>query len=127
QTATASATTHAEVCERATELDDIVARARRVAAVAELHAHEVDEDARVPREAIAALKAERLMGVLASRALGGEGAGHGDVVEACYILGQACASTALIYAMHSVKVACLVRHSQDSQWHQGFIARVAGE
>lgn len=113
--------------ERAFDDKDMLARARRVASVAERHALEVDEDGRVPREAIAALKAERLMGVLAPRGLGGEGARHGDVVETCYILGQACASTALIYAMHSVKVACLVRHSQDSLWHQGFITRVADE
>jgi acyl-CoA dehydrogenase len=106
---------------------DVRTRARRVAEVAARHAPDVDQEGRVPAEAIAALKAERLMGVLAPRALGGEDARHGDVVEACYILGQACASTALIYAMHSVKVACLVRHSDDSLWHQGFIGRVAGE
>ena len=117
----------AESPARVADIEDIVVRARRVAAVAERHALEVDEQARVPSEAIAALKAERLMGVLAPRALGGENAGHGEVVEACYILGQACASTAMIYAMHSVKVACLVRHGQDSPWHQGFIARVAHE
>lgn len=106
---------------------DILTRARRVASVAARHALAVDDEGRVPREAIAALKAERLMGVLAPRTLGGEGARHRDVVEVCYILGQACSSAALIYAMHSVKVACLVRHSEDSLWHQGFIARVADE
>lgn len=106
---------------------DILTRARRVASVAARHALAVDDEGRVPREAIGALKAERLMGVLAPRTLGGEGARHRDVVEVCYILGQACSSAALIYAMHSVKVACLVRHSEDSLWHQGFIARVADE
>lgn len=106
---------------------DVPSRVRRVRAVAEGHALDVDAEGRVPIEAIAALKAERLMGLLVPRALGGEGARHGEVVEACYTLGQACASTALIYAMHSVKVACLVRHCEDSLWHQGFVARVADE
>ncbi|MDB5448038.1 MAG: putative acyl-CoA dehydrogenase [Phenylobacterium sp.] len=104
--------------------DNLGARARRVAAIAERYALEVDRDGRFPAEAIAAAKAERLMGVLAPQACGGEAASHGDVVEVCYILGQACASTAMIYAMHQVKAACLIRHSPDSSWHEGFIARL---
>lgn len=127
QTGSSCATDLAEPPPRGVALEAIVVRARRVAAVAAAHAVAVDEEARVPAEAIAALKAERLLGVLAPRTLGGEAASHGEVVEACYILGQACASTAMIYAMHSVKAACLVRHSQESDWHRGFIARVTDE
>jgi acyl-CoA dehydrogenase len=108
-------------------VDDIRVRARRVAAVAASHADEVDRDSRFPAEAIAAAKAERLMGVLAPRGLGGEDAQHHDVVEACYILGQACASTALIFAMHQVKAACLVRHGRGSDWHERFIARLCAD
>jgi acyl-CoA dehydrogenase len=107
--------------------EDIRARAQRVAEVAARHADEVDRDGRVPAEAIAAAKAERLMGVLAPRALGGEDASHRDVVEACYIIGQACSSSALIFAMHQVKVACIVRHSLGSAWHEGFLARLCAE
>src|SRR6516165_12833143 len=43
---------------------DVRTRARRVAEVAARHAPDVDQEGRVPAEAIAALKAERLMGVL---------------------------------------------------------------
>ena len=107
--------------------DDIVTRARRVADVAVRYAEAVDREARFPAEAIAAAKAEGLMGVLAPLALGGEGAGHGEVVEVCYVLGQACASTAMIYAMHQVKVACVVRHGIGSHWHEGFIRRLVTE
>ena len=127
QAAPSTASHLADLSRRVAADEPIAERARRVAAIAERNALDVDRDGRVPREAIAALKAERLMGVLAPSPLGGEDARHGEVVEACYILGQACASTALIYAMHSVKVACLVRHSEDSLWHQNFIARVADE
>ena len=111
----------------AVQVDDLSARARRVAAVAAEYAPAVDRDARVPQEAIAAAKAERLMAVLAPRGLGGEDASHHDVVEACFILGQACSSMALIYAMHQVKMACIVRHGRGSAWHDGFLARVAAE
>jgi acyl-CoA dehydrogenase len=107
--------------------EDISVRARRVAETAARHADEVDRDARVPAEAIAAAKAERLMAVLAPRELGGEDASHREVVEACYILGQACSSTALVFAMHQVKAACVVRHSLDSAWHEGFLTRLAAE
>lgn len=107
--------------------DDVRTRAQRVAAVAARHAHEVDRDGRAPVEAIAAAKAEGLMGVLVPPELGGEGAVHRDVIEVCYILGQACASSALIYAMHQVKVACLVRHGLTSVWHRGFLAGLCAE
>ena len=107
--------------------EDISTRARRVAAVAARHAHEVDRDGRIPTEAIAAAKAERLMGVQAPAGLGGEDASHRDVVEACFTLGQACASTALIYAMHQVKVACILRHSRGSDWHQGFVEQLCAQ
>lgn len=107
--------------------DDILTRARRVAAVAAQHAGAVDREARFPAEAIAAAKAEGLMGVLVPVALGGEGASHGEVVEVCYLLGQACASAAMIYAMHQVKAACVVRHGVGSHWHEGFMRRMVAE
>ena len=107
--------------------EDIRTRMQRVAAVAARHAQEVDRDGRAPVEAIAAAKAERLMGVLVPPELGGEGASHREVTEACFILGQACASSGLIYAMHQVKVACLVRHGLESAWHQGFLGRLCAD
>src|SRR5262249_45566729 len=41
--------------------------------------------------------------------------------------GRACASTAMIFAMHQTKVACLVRHSAGSSWHEALMRRVASE
>jgi acyl-CoA dehydrogenase len=107
--------------------EDIRTRMQRVAEVAARHAQAVDRDGRAPVEAIAAAKAERLMGVLVPREFGGEGATHREVIEACYVLGQSCASSALIYAMHQVKVACLVRHGLSSAWHQEFLARLCAD
>jgi acyl-CoA dehydrogenase len=107
--------------------DDIPTRARRVATVAARYAEAVDREARFPAEAIAAAKAEGLMGVLAPVALGGEGASPGQVVEVCYLLGQACASSAMIYAMHQVKAACVVNHGLGSAWHEAFIRRMVTE
>jgi acyl-CoA dehydrogenase len=107
--------------------EDIMKRARRVADIASLHAGTVDDEARFPSEAIAAAKTEGLMGVLVPLSLGGEGVGPGVIVEVCYLLGQACASTAMIYAMHQVKVACVTRHGIGSYWHEAFLRRLLAE
>jgi len=111
---------------------DLTARAEKVAAVAAAHAAAVDGESRFPEEAMTAARAERLLGVAVPRELGGEGAGIADVVDVCYTLGRACASTAMIYAMHQTKVACLVRHHQTSAgktsaWHQLLLRRLCNE
>jgi acyl-CoA dehydrogenase len=69
-----------------------------------------DAEARFPTEAFAALKAERLLGALVPTSLGGLGASIADIAAICETLGQRCANTAMIYAMHQIQVNCLVRH-----------------
>lgn len=108
-------------------LGTLAQRAASVAAVAAADADAVDHDARFPQTAIDATKFYRLLGVLIPRALGGEGASISDATEMCYTLGRACASTAMIVAMHHTKVACLVRHGRESAWHQALLRRVADE
>src|ERR1700724_249330 len=93
---------------------DLSTRDRAVAAIAANNAIDVDESSRFPAESCAALKEQRLLGVMVSRDLGGEGAGIAEVADVCYLLGQACASTAMIYAMHQIKVACVTRHMRDN-------------
>ena len=56
-----------------------------------------------------------------------DGASIFDVTDMCYTLGRACASTAMIFAMHQTKVACLVRHGTGSSWHESLMRRVATE
>jgi len=102
-------------------------RAAKVAAVAAQYAEAVDRDSRFPEQAIAAARRERLLGAAVPLELGGEGAGIGAIADVCYALGRACASTAMIYAMHQTKVACLLRHGRDSGWHQLLLRRLAGE
>ena len=106
---------------------DLKVRADAVATVAAEWASAVDRDARFPDEAFAALRAQRLLGITIPRDLGGEGADLSDVVDICYRLGQACSSTAMIYAMHQACLACLSRHGHDHPWHRALLRRVAGE
>jgi acyl-CoA dehydrogenase len=107
--------------------EEIRARAQRVAAIAKQHADDVDRCARHPVEAIDSAREERLLSVLAPVELGGDGAPLSEVAEICYILGQACASTAMIYAMHQVKVACVVRHGLGNAWQRRFLERLSAD
>jgi acyl-CoA dehydrogenase len=100
-------------------------RALTAAEVAAKFADEVDRDGRFPSEAFDAIREEKLLGILVPAALGGEDASAAQVVDVCYILGRACASTAMIYAMHQVKVACLVRHSAGNAWQEGLQRQIA--
>ncbi len=109
------------------EASDIRSRARAVAEIAASHAVVVDRDAKFPDAAITAAKEQRLLGILIPVEFGGEGAALEDVVGVCYALGRACASTAMIYAMHQIMVACLVHHARSSAWHCDLLRRIAQE
>ncbi|CAH1669482.1 Acyl-CoA dehydrogenase [Hyphomicrobiales bacterium] len=102
-------------------------RAGRVAAVAAIHAEDVDAKARFPREAVDAMRAERLLSIQIAGTLGGEDAALSDVAEICSLLGQSCASAAMVFAMHHIKLSSLVTHGVESDWHRGFMRRVADE
>jgi acyl-CoA dehydrogenase len=104
--------------------EKISERAARAAAVAAAHATAVDAEGRFPQEAMDALRAEKLLGILVPAELGGEEASVAEVVDVCYALGRACSSTGMIYAMHQVKAACVVHHGMQSTWHRAFMARM---
>ena len=102
--------------------------ARRIGLhVAATHADAVDREGRFPSEAIAALKSAGLLGAAIPMSLGGLGAPFSAIVSVCFELGQRCASTAMVFAMHQIQVACLIRHSEGSEWHRQFLVRIAQE
>jgi acyl-CoA dehydrogenase len=107
--------------------EDLPTRAKSVAAVAANHAVAVDSASRFPAEAFQAVKAQRLLGIQVPKVLGGEGLGIGDVADVCYQLGQSCASTGMIFAMHQIKVACIMRHMGESATLQRMLRRLCAE
>ncbi|CAN5204295.1 acyl-CoA dehydrogenase family protein [soil metagenome] len=107
--------------------ESLLRRVEAAAAVALENARDVDARARFPIEAMDMLRAQRLLGVQVPRELGGEGAAITDVAELCYTLGRACASTAMIFAMHQTKVACIVEHGLGSRWHADILRRLVRE
>jgi acyl-CoA dehydrogenase len=102
-------------------------RVAAVAAVAAADAEGVDRDGRFPRAAIDAARERKLLGAQIPVALGGFGASIFDLTDMCYALGRACSSSAMIFAMHQTKVACLVRHGIGSRYHEALMRRVASE
>jgi acyl-CoA dehydrogenase len=107
--------------------NDLTARARAAADVAALNTVAVDAEARFPSEAFAEIRKQRLLGIQVPQALGGEGASIAEIADVCYILGQACSSTALIYAMHQIKMACIVRHTKGNAALERILGRIANE
>ena len=102
-------------------------RVATVATAAAADAEAVDRGARFPQKAIDTARTERLLGVQIPKAFGGDGASIFDITDMCYALGRACSSTAMIFAMHQTKIACLVRHGTGSAWHEALMRRVASE
>jgi acyl-CoA dehydrogenase len=102
-------------------------RVAAVASIAAADAEEVDQEARFPKAAIDAAREHKLLGAQIPVAFGGFGASIFDITDMCYTLGRACSSTAMIFAMHQIKVACLVRHGSGSRYHEGLMRRVASE
>ncbi len=105
--------------------------------VAAVHADAVDREARFPHEAIAALKQAGLMSAYVPQSLGGAGVSLRELVVMCDTLARACASTAMIFAMHQIQVITIVDHAPDDAWfsqylrdlvqHQYLIASVTSE
>src|SRR5689334_20257399 len=84
----------------------------------------VDLEARYPHESMAALARERLLGAQIPTQFGGLGASPREIARVCEVLGQYCANTAMIYAMHQIQVACLVRHG-TTPWMHDYLRELA--
>ena len=102
----------------------LVERAARVATAAAVEAEGVDRDGRFPHKAFDVAREQKLLGVMIPVEFGGLSASIYDVTDICYTLGRACASTAMIYAMHQTKVACIVRHGHGIPWMETMMRRV---
>ena len=105
----------------------LIERGAEAAAVAGLHAADVDKQGRFPKEAVAAMKQRRLLGAMLPVEFGGEDASLADIAEICSLVGQHCSSAAMVYAMHQIQVSSLLLHAQSSEWHRSFLRRVADE
>lgn len=103
------------------------AAARRVAQIAAQFADSVDREARFPAEAFEAIKRERLLSAMIPASYGGAGLSLADVGAICEIMAQGCASTAMVYAMHQIQVACIEEHGNAIAWQRDMLTRIVNE
>lgn len=90
-------------------------------------AAEVDRDARFPAESFAALRAADLLSAYVPVEYGGLGLDIVETAKVCEALGHYCGSTAMIYAMHCIQVACVVHHGQQSPYFREYLRRICQE
>ncbi|MBI1423653.1 MAG: acyl-CoA dehydrogenase [Gammaproteobacteria bacterium] len=90
-------------------------------------ADDVDKNARFPREAINALKEAKLLSAYVPVELGGMGLNIQQIAKICEALGQYCGSSAMVYAMHKIQVACVVHHGMSSEYFRGYMRDLVKE
>ncbi|HEY5188281.1 MAG TPA: acyl-CoA dehydrogenase family protein [Solirubrobacteraceae bacterium] len=95
--------------------------------IAAVHAEAVDRDGRFPVETVDALRAAGALSALVPEALGGRGVSLTAVARACHDLGRRCSAAAMVFAMHQIQVATIVRHLGDSEWLEGYLRRLSAE
>jgi acyl-CoA dehydrogenase len=101
---------------------------RRIADdVAAPNADAVDRDARFPIESIEALRAERALSAFVPTELGGGGVSFETIAHACFELGRRCGASAMVFAMHQIKVVSIARHLDDAPWFEDYLRDLAAE
>ncbi len=92
-----------------------------------VHADDVDQKSRFPKEGMDALKQAKLLSAYVSKEFGGMGLNLPQIAEICEILGHYCGSTAMIFAMHQIQVACIAHHHQNQPFFTGYLRRLVEE
>jgi len=108
---------------RALEVPELTASEafERALVIAAGQADDVDRRARFPSEAVKALRSAGALSWGVPREFGGAGARIDDLAEATFELSSRCAATGMVFAMHQIQVASIVRHSGSSLWFQDYL------
>jgi acyl-CoA dehydrogenase len=88
-------------------------------------ADEVDRQARFPSEAIAALRECSALSALVPPELGGGGVSFQTIAACCLELGRCCGATGMVFAMHQIQVATIVRHLGPDPWFESYLAELS--
>jgi len=107
---------------------DLLAQVRAIASdVATKHADDVDRQARFPIETIRALQEVRALSASVPAELGGAGSDMRQLAAMCAALAQGCASSAMVFAMHHIQVACLARHGLESKFFRDYLIELVAK
>lgn len=105
---------------------EMLASATRIGVdVAGPFADAVDSDARFPSESIDAMRQAGLLGALVPTKYGGLGCTYTDLSVICTELGKHCSSSAMVFAMHQIQVACIVEHCQGLRYFDDLMTEIA--
>lgn len=105
-----------------------LATIRRIAdEVAAPNADGVDRDARFPSETIDALRAEGALAALVPAEMDGGGMRLETIAAAVFELGRRCGASGMVFGMHQIQVATLIRHADDAPWFQAYLRELARE
>jgi acyl-CoA dehydrogenase len=105
-------------------LDSIRSIAEEIAGA---NADDVDRNARFPHETVDALRDSQALSALVPQRLGGAGLEIADVAAGCFALGRRCGASGMIYAMHQIQVACIVRHCAEDPWFEEYLRELASK
>ena len=89
--------------------------------VAATHAAEVDSKARFPVETLNALREAGVLSAGVPQKFGGAGCSLFEMAQLCATLAQACASSAMVLAMHYSQLACIARHGLESDFFRSYL------
>lgn len=95
-----------------------------VLSTVEQHAAECDEKAAFPEEALTAMRASGLLGLLVPARYGGLGGTVPDLLTASQSIARHDMSAAMVFAMHGQQVAALVHHASE-QLRERVLPKVA--
>ncbi|MDQ6606215.1 MAG: acyl-CoA/acyl-ACP dehydrogenase [Actinomycetota bacterium] len=95
--------------------------------VAAIHADDVDRQARFPIETITALREAGALSALVPEGLGGGAVPLESIAQACFELGRCCSASAMVFAMHQIQVATIVRHLDAAPWFESYLRELCAE
>ena len=102
--------------------DELLTRVHAIGRdVLAVHANDVDRLARFPSESIEAMKQAQLLSAYVPQEYGGMGLNIVEISRICEAFGNYCGSSAMIYAMHCIQVACVVHHAQHSSYFRRYL------
>lgn len=90
-------------------------------------ADKADRAAAFPERSIAALRSAGLMAAAAPRTHGGLGFTTAELCRLAAALGRLCGSTAMIWAMHQIQLACLQSGAERQPEMARYLSRVASD
>jgi acyl-CoA dehydrogenase len=99
-------------------------RIAQVASVAARHADEVDREGRFPAEAVAAMRGSGLLAAWVPVARGGPALGLREIAAMCAQVGGGCGASGMVFAMHQIKMSCVVHHAGGSSWYSDLQEKV---